>query len=96
MNSHEMLAYIASNNIKEPGAMEAFRIVLDYMFTKEKRDAKIFEPLDDDEKQQLKLKKKIEAIKLYNKRCDVGLIQSRKIIEDYMMNTIGSTTFFNL
>lgn len=96
MNSHEMLAYIASNNIKEPGAMEAFRIVLDYMFTKEKRDAKIFEPLDDDEKEQLKLKKKINAIKLYNKRCDVGLIQSRKIIEDYMMNTIGSTTFFNL
>ena len=94
MNSHEMLSYIASNNIKDPDAMAAFRIVLDYMFAKEKRDAKIFEPLNDDEKQQLRLKKKLGAIKLYNKRCDVGLIQSRKIIEDYMINTIGSTTFF--
>ena len=94
MNSHEMLAYIASNNIKDPDAMAAFRVVLDYMFAKEKRDAKIFEPLNDDEKQQLSKKKKLDAIKLYNKRCDVGLIQSKKIIEDYMMNTIGSTNFF--
>ena len=95
MNSQGLIFYIKNNQIKNSKILEAFGLVLEYMFEQEKMSVGILSPLNEIEIALVQQRKKLEAVKEYMKRCNVRLMDSKKVVESYMVDRWGVTSFDN-
>lgn len=94
MNSSDIIEYVRSHEYSISGE---FRDCLEqcarYMFEAELWSANLNQNLSPAEIQCLKIKEKLQAVKLYKRRTSCNLMDAKNKIEDYMREHYGCTSF---
>lgn len=93
MNSQDLLNYVRDTQISQSHIMDAFGIVIDFMFEQEKANSGVFVCLNEQEITSLTRRKKVEAVKSYKDRTYHGLMSSKRAVESYMLDRWGVISF---
>jgi len=94
MNSQDLLNYVRDMSINpQSHVMNAFNIIIDFMFEQEKASAGVFVCLNEQEIEHLTKRQKLEAVRSYKNRTYNPLMSSKRAVEAYMLDRWGVTSF---